>query len=88
MALQVQAAYAALYTRLMHEVGGVQFYVVEFEGVDFNLLFQQRPELYVYHKLFHVGDGVFHLRQGVVLLYHLEAFDAEVERKHQFHALH
>ena len=81
MALQGQTADGAFHTGFVDKVGGIHLHVVEFETVDFYLFVQQGQQLHVDHRLADTGNGIFHLRQRVVLPDYFDALDTQIEWK-------
>ena len=66
--LKIQSAHSALDACGGNKVGGVDFQALDVELVNLNLTLEERQQLHVGHQMANVGHGVFHLRQGVVLL--------------------
>ena len=82
---KVESLHHGFDTRLMHKVGGIEMEPRKVEGVDLYLLTEQRHQLDTHHQTLHIGNGILHLRQRVVGLYHAEMVNAQIQGKHQRH---
>ena len=58
MSLQAQITYIALDSGFVNKIRGIHLHLGEIEFIHHDLTFKKRQQLYVYHHLLDVGNGI------------------------------
>ena len=85
--ISLQLADRTFYPCTRNEGSSIDTGVVDFEILNNNFTFHERPQFYISNNVAHVGNSVAHLRQRVVGLYEKSVVNTQVEGKTERHTV-